>query len=80
MTELLENYWEAHHAIFRHKDEIGKSDLSQLLKKSGEAFKDSKPVQLAELFPSAKKIGMKQPASRANRIKISLCKGKWRQT
>lgn len=44
MTEVLENYWKAHQAIFRHKGEIGKSDLSQLFKKSGEAFKDSKPV------------------------------------
>jgi PadR family transcriptional regulator PadR len=61
MTEVLENYWEAHQAIFRHKGEIRKSDLAKLFKNLGEAFKDSKPVQLVELFPSAKKIGMNQP-------------------
>jgi PadR family transcriptional regulator PadR len=61
MTEILENYWEAHQAIFRHKSEIRKSDLSILLRSLGEAFKDSKPVKLAELFPAAKKVIMKQP-------------------
>jgi hypothetical protein len=63
MAEVLENYWEAHQAIFRHKREISKSDLAKLFKTLGEAFKDkdSRPVELAMLFPSAKKIAMKQP-------------------
>jgi DNA-binding PadR family transcriptional regulator len=62
MTEVLENYWEAHQAIFRHKSEISKSDLAMLFKSLGESFKeDSRPVELAKLFPSAKKVAMKQP-------------------
>jgi DNA-binding PadR family transcriptional regulator len=61
MTEVLENYWEAHQAIFRHKSEISKSDLARLFKSLGEAFKDSRPVELDRLFPSAKKVAMKQP-------------------
>jgi hypothetical protein len=61
MAEVLKNYWEAHQTIFRHKREISKSDLAKLFKTLGEAFKDSRPVELAMLFPSAKKIAMKQP-------------------
>jgi DNA-binding PadR family transcriptional regulator len=61
MTEVLENYWEAHQAIFRHKSEISKSDLARLLKSLGEAFKDAEAVELDKLFPSAKKVAMKQP-------------------
>ena len=63
MTEVLENYWEAHQAIFRHKSEINKSHLARVFKLLGEAFKDknSRPVKLANLFPSAKRITMKQP-------------------
>jgi DNA-binding PadR family transcriptional regulator len=61
MTEVLETYWEAHQAIFRHKSEISKPDLVVLFRSLGEAFKDNKPVELAKLFPSAKKVAMKQP-------------------
>jgi len=61
MTEVLENYWEAHQAIFRHKAEISKSNLARLFTSLGEAFKDSRTVELVKLFPSAKKIAMKQP-------------------
>jgi DNA-binding PadR family transcriptional regulator len=61
MTEVLENYWEAHQAIFRHKSEIKKTDLAILFRSLGDAFNESKPVELAKLFPSAKKVAMEQP-------------------
>jgi PadR family transcriptional regulator PadR len=61
MTEVLENYWEAHQAIFRHKSEISKSDLARLFKSLGEAFKDTEAVELGKLFPFAQRVAMKQP-------------------
>lgn len=61
MTEVLENYWEAHQAIFRHKSEISKPDLARLFKSLGESFEDTEAVELDKLFPSTKKVAMKQP-------------------
>ncbi len=49
MTEVLENYREAHQSIFRHKAQMGKEEVSDLLVKLGESLK-GKSVEVAKLF------------------------------
>jgi PadR family transcriptional regulator PadR len=39
MTEVLENYRETHESIFRHKSEVGRQELSELLIKLGQSLK-----------------------------------------
>ncbi len=40
MTEVLENYRETHESIFRHKSEVGRRELSELLIKLGQSLKE----------------------------------------
>src|SRR5918912_2683495 len=47
MTEVLETYWEAHQAIFRHKSEINRENLSRLFSKMACALKDKSPIEIA---------------------------------
>ncbi len=49
MTEVLENYRETHQSIFRHKSEMGREEVSDLLVKLGESLK-GKSVEVAKLF------------------------------
>jgi len=39
MTEILENYRETHESIFRHRTEVGRQDLSDLLVKLGHSLR-----------------------------------------
>lgn len=50
MTEILENYREAHESIARHKAEIGRKELSKILMKLGSSLKNGS-VEIAKLFP-----------------------------
>ncbi len=49
MTEVLENYRETHQSIFRHKGEMRKEEVSDLLVKLGESLR-GKSVEVAKLF------------------------------
>lgn len=51
MTEVLENYRETHQSIFRHKSEMRREEVSDLLVKLGESLK-GKSVEVAKLFPA----------------------------
>ena len=53
MTEVLENYRETHQSIFRHKTELGKKQLSEVLIRLGESIEAS-GVDLKNLFPDSK--------------------------
>ncbi len=55
MTEILENYWETHKAIFRYKKEVSKEELSKLFVGIGESLKD-KAIQITKLLPAEKKV------------------------
>ena len=61
MTEVLENYWEAHQALFRHKGQTNKAGVGKFLKNLGDSLKDDEPIELSNLLPSSKKVTMKQP-------------------
>mgnify|MGYP001155467762 FL=1 len=39
MTEILENYRETHESIFRHRSEVGRLELSDLLVKLGQSLR-----------------------------------------
>ncbi len=58
MTEVLENYREAHEAIARQKIEIGKEELSRIFAKLGSSFEGG-TVNLAELFPNQNELMIK---------------------
>jgi PadR family transcriptional regulator PadR len=50
MTEVLETYRETHEAIFRHRGEMMKEDVSALLIGLGESLK-GRSIDVAKLFP-----------------------------
>ncbi len=58
MTEVLENYREAHEAIARQKMEIGKEELSRIFAKLGSSFEYG-TVNLAKLFPNQNELMIK---------------------
>lgn len=58
MTEVLENYREAHEAIARQKMEIGKEELSRIFAKLGSCFEYG-TVNLAKLFPNQNELMIK---------------------
>ena len=55
MTEVLENYREAHESIARHKVEIGKGELAKILTELGSSLKEG-TVDVAKLFPAEKAL------------------------
>lgn len=60
MTEVLENYWEAHQAIFRHKSEIDRESLSKLFAQMAKALQDKSPIEIAKFLESGnKKVSIK---------------------
>ena len=58
MTEILETFRETHQSIFRHRDQIGRQQLSKLFKQLSEAL-ESKAIDLKTLFPSSKEKSAK---------------------
>jgi DNA-binding PadR family transcriptional regulator len=63
MTEVLETYWEAHQAIFRHKSEINRESLSRLFSKMATALKDKSTIEIAKILESGnKKVSVKPPS------------------
>jgi PadR family transcriptional regulator PadR len=56
MTEVLENYRETHESIFRHKSEVGRLELSELLIKLGQSLKEPS-LDVSKVFAvSGKKV------------------------
>ncbi len=55
MTEVLETYWEAHQAIFRHKSEINIRTLSRVLREVANGLKDNTPIEIAKILESGNK-------------------------
>ncbi len=56
MTEVLENYRETHESIFRHKSEVGRRELSELLIKLGQSLKEPS-LDVSKVFDvSGKKV------------------------
>ena len=58
MTEMLENYRERHQSIFRHREQLGRQELSRLLEEFGESLRN-KSVDTKRLFPKAEGRGAK---------------------
>ena len=55
MTEVLENYREAHGAIARYKAEIGKEELSGILVGLGDSLRDG-VAEIGRLFPVEEEV------------------------
>lgn len=50
VTEVLENYREAHESIVRHKVQVSKNELAAALSKMGSGLKEG-AIDVSELFP-----------------------------
>ncbi len=55
MTEVLENYREVHESIARHRMEIGRKELSEILVDFATSLRDGK-VEIGKLFPIEKEV------------------------
>jgi PadR family transcriptional regulator PadR len=55
MTEVLENYREAHESIARHRVEMGRKELSKILVDFGTLLRDGN-VEIGKLFPIEKEV------------------------
>jgi len=55
MSEVLENYREAHESIARHRVEIGIRELSKILVDFGTSLRDGN-VEIGKLFPTEKEV------------------------
>jgi PadR family transcriptional regulator, regulatory protein PadR len=63
MTEVLETYWEAHQAIFRHKSEINRENLSKLFVEMAKSLKNKSPIEIAKILSLGnKKVLVKSPS------------------
>lgn len=72
MTEVLETYWEAHQAIFRHKSEINGENLSKLFSEMARALKDKSPIEIAKILGPGNKRVLIKPPPQSNPIEFKF--------
>jgi PadR family transcriptional regulator, regulatory protein PadR len=61
MAEVIENHWETHQAVFRHKSEITKDDLAKIFTNIAKSLKSTSSFEMNKIIPSAKKFSVKNP-------------------
>lgn len=61
MAEIIENHWEIHQAVFRHKAEISKDDLAKVFSHMAKSLQGTSNFEMNKIIPSAKKFNVKNP-------------------
>ena len=61
MAEIIENHWETHQAVFRHKSEISKEELIKIFSNLGKSLQGKDNLEMNKIISSAKKITVKNP-------------------
>jgi PadR family transcriptional regulator PadR len=61
MAEIIENHWETHQAVFRHKAEISKDDLAKVFSNVAKSLQGTSSFEMNKIIPSAKKVVVKNP-------------------
>lgn len=61
MAEIIENHWETHQAVFRHKSEITKDDLAKVFTNIAKSLQSTSSFEMNKIIPSAKKFSVKNP-------------------
>ncbi|HEU5221248.1 MAG TPA: PadR family transcriptional regulator [Candidatus Nitrosotalea sp.] len=61
MAEIIENHWETHQAVFRHKSEITKDDLAKVFTNIAKSLQNTSSFEMNKIIPSAKKFSVKNP-------------------
>jgi PadR family transcriptional regulator PadR len=61
MAEIIENHWETHQAVFRHKSEMTKADLAKVFTNIAKSLQGSSSFEMNKIIPSAKKVSVKNP-------------------
>jgi len=73
MTEILENYRETHQAIFRHKTQLEKQELSKFFVKLGESLR-ARSVDAKTLFPGSKERSVRMSPTDPVSLKFLFAK------
>ena len=61
MAEIIENHWETHQAVFHHKSEISKENLSKIFTQIAKSLQGTSNFEMNKIIPSAKKVIVKNP-------------------
>ncbi len=61
MAEIIENHWETHQAVFRHKGEISKEELARVFTQIAKSLQGTTSFEMNKIIPSAKKAVVKNP-------------------
>ncbi len=61
MAEIIEDHWETHQAVFRHKSEIAKDDLAKVFTNIAKSLQGTSNFEMNKIIPSAKKVAIKNP-------------------
>ena len=61
MAEIIENHWETHQAVFRHKAEISKDNLAKVFLHMAKSLQGTSNFEMSNIIPSAKKFNVKNP-------------------
>lgn len=61
MAEIIENHWETHQAVFRHKAEITRRDLAKVFAQIAKSVEGSATFDTSRIIPSANKVLVKSP-------------------
>lgn len=61
MAEIIENHWETHQTVFRHKAEISKDDLAKVFSHVAKSLQGTSDFEMSKIIPSAKKFTVKKP-------------------
>ncbi len=61
MAEIIENHWETHQAVLRHKAEITKDDLSKVFTHLARSLQGTSNFEMNKVIPSEKKVVVKNP-------------------
>lgn len=61
MAEIIENHWETHQAVFRHKSEITKGELAKIFTNIAKSLQGTSSFEMNKIISSAKKISVKNP-------------------
>lgn len=61
MAEIIENHWETHQAVFRHKSEITKDELAKVFANIAKSLQSTSNFEMNKIIPAAKKFSVKNP-------------------
>lgn len=61
MAEIIENHWETHQAVFRHKGEISKDELARVFTQIAKSLQGASSFEMSKIIPSTKKVIVKNP-------------------